>query len=176
MPSLAQQSPAQVLARTIRVATINGWSVIAFSLIGAALSVAGGDHVGSVVCGLIAIAGAVEVRGARMLTQGDGNGSLLLVGSQMAVLTIVLGYVVGAFLSVGPGHVVGRLPGSAVRTLVNSAGMSPREALAYLAILLRVTYAVTGVGALVYQGGMAIYYRRRAEVIEQALQSQPQTG
>ena len=171
MSSPDRNPPAQVLTRTIRVALFNGWSVAGVSLFAAGASLIEHDTFGAIVCFLVALVGGLEIQGARMLRQGRIRGMTALVCSQLMILSVVLGFTAGAFASVGPNHVVGRVPIHYVQTLISQAHMTPLAALNYLATLLKIAYAAIGITVFLYQGGMAVYYQRQAPVIERLLAS-----
>jgi len=171
--------PTEVLARVLRVAAIDGFTLVfiagGFGVVSALCS----DWLGAVVGGLAAAAGLVELRGRRRLRSGDANGMSELVRSQFFLLTIILFYVIYQLLRFDPQTLlasidsalasVQRSSGMEVTSLATSLDLTQQQFLVLARRLVGVTYIVVGVVSLLCQGGLAFYYHRRKQTVAKAL-------
>ena len=158
--------PEETLARVLRVARLDGSSVLVIAGVFALISALAGDKIGAVVGLLVAGAGAVELHGATLLDHGEPRGLRWLVSSQLVLLFTVLGYcavqLVRARLPEIPPDVDALLQESA-----DQLGMT-KDAYALL-VFNRILYIAVAAVTLIYQGGMTLYYFRRRGPITRAL-------
>jgi membrane-bound ClpP family serine protease len=158
----------------LRTARFNGTSVLFISGGCALLAAALHNVTGAVTGVVIAAAGAMELYGAGLLRNFEKNGMRWLVGSQLFLLTCILFYAnyrlnhfsiadtKAFFKSVEPPEALAE-----VRRSLKNAGVSADDALrefnGFASFLI-------SVGSVIYQGGMAIYYRTRQAAVITALQ------
>ncbi len=171
--------PSEVLARVLRVSGIDGYTLVfiagGFGLISASC----GDGLGALTGGLAAGAGLLELQGRRRLRAGDSGGVSWLVRSQLMLLTVILLYIVYQLRTFDAQSLLDSLE-KTLATAQRSLGLEPTplastfdltsQQLKTLTIqTVSVSYMATGVASILFQGGLALYYQRRAQVIGKAL-------
>ncbi len=158
--------PEETLLRVLRVARLDGMSMLLIAGVFALLSALGGDVIGAMIGLLVAGAGAVELHGATMITHGETHGMRWLTGSQMLCLVSVICYCgvqwLRARVPVFPPEVEALLQQDA-----DQLGMTKHDFILFA--FNRLLYVILAAGTLVYQGGMAIYYLRRRGAVARAL-------
>lgn len=162
--------PAEVLARVLRLATVDGRVLLIVAGIFAVLSALGGDRLGAVVGCLAAGAGAVELHGVGRLRLGDAGGMTWLVRSQLALLAVVFLYVMARLMSFDPVLMQTLLTPERTESF-RLAGLTDEEIMPLVETVYRMTYGAVALASLVYQGGMAWYYHSRRETVRTALET-----
>jgi len=150
----------------MRFARFNGISELVVAGVFGLICAASKDVPGAAIGVLVAGAGALELHGVGLLSQGDKRGVSWLIGSQLYLLVIVLAYV---------GYRTQHLDLESVRMVLSSeqretiaaAGLDENK---FLRIVANISNAIFGVITFLYQGGMALYYHRRRAPIEAALE------
>ncbi len=160
----ASPAPSEKLRRLLRVAKLDGLSIVivagGFGLISAAC----GDWSGAGVGLLIAAAGAFELRGVSLLRGARIAGLRWLVGSQVYLLTMILGYVAFRLANL-PRDPLVRLLKQAFALSGFDMEMLPVE----LPQLVKTVYVAVAAVTILYQGGMILYYLARRRVVAEAL-------
>lgn len=157
--------PAEALRRTVRLARLDGTTMLVIAGVFALASASGKDGLGAAVGLLVAGAGAIELHGATLLRAGAVRGVNWLVASQIFLMAVVLGYV---------GHRLGHVEVGPMRALltdeqrvvIRQAGMTVDT---FLTTVYRIVYDGVAVATVLYQGGMALHYLRRRGPIAAAL-------
>lgn len=161
--------PSEVLRRVLRVARFDGVSVLSLAGFFALVSAASGDVSGAAFCLLIAAAGAVELHGMGLLRAADRRGMKWLVGSQLYLMSVVLGYVGYRLANPDTDPILKLVKTALAAPEVLQAGIDPKDFMAEFPGELRLLYlAVAGLTVL-YQGGMALYYLGRRAAVEAAV-------
>jgi hypothetical protein len=165
--------PGETLARVLRIARMDGLSVLGVAGLFALLAAGSKDVQGAAIGVTVALAGALELHGAAMLRHRDVRGVDWLVRSQMFLLVVLMAYCAWHLTRVDlePLRQVFR---STLRfPLMNDMwamnqqlGLTEDMFLQQTNTLLYVTLAIA---TLVYQGGMALYYIRRRDPVIRAL-------
>ncbi len=175
--------PKDVLRRVIRLSRLNGWSVAIFAGVAALVSLAFFDPIGVSVCLLVGLGGVLEVHGQRMLVRRDPDGMRWLVRGQLVVLAVICSYAASRLMSFDAGYLQQEaLPG--MRQMLSASGMSLDDVLEmvgldantvvpFVRLMVVVLYGSLILITLIYQGGMALYYRHRTEAVEAALRAPP---
>ena len=163
--------PEETLRRVLRIARFDGISVAAIAGVFALLAAAGHDVSGAVIGVIVAGAGASELHGVSLLHAGEPRGMRWLIGSQLYLLTAILGYVMWRLGSPDPRMVDAMRAAltSDQRQLLQQSGVTETE---FLQMAMRLVYFCVGVATLIYQGGMVIYYSRRRAAVVQALETE----
>jgi hypothetical protein len=156
--------PSDMLKRVLRVARFDGMSVLVIAGAFALISGAMGDTSGAVFGALIAAAGAIELRGVSLLRSSRRQGIFWLVGSQLYLMSIVLGYVSYRIFNLAKDPLL-----RAVTKAMATTGMDLDE-MVDLPQLLRLGYLAVAAVTIVYQGGMIVYYLRRRAVVTAAIE------
>jgi len=165
--------PEKALKRVLVVSRLNGWSVIVIAALGMLLTLALGDLLGTAI-GLLAVAsGWMEVHGNRKLRQRDPDGMRWLVRSQLFLLAVVLVYCASRLGSYDADTMLANLTPD-MEAILQEAGIEKADLLP----LVRQTFVAVYVGVaatvLIYQGGMALYYRNRTRLVTEALTVPPE--
>jgi len=160
--------PAETLHRVLRVANLDGLSVLLVAGLLALVSAASGDYLGTVLGLLVAAAGAIELHGAGLLGAGDRRGVSWLLFSQPFLLAILLGVCAWQLTHFDPvamaqlKSLLQASSGNVWKTQAAQAGFSETE---YLTLLRRTVYWGVALVTLLYQGGMTLYYLRRRDAL-----------
>lgn len=172
-PTTPPPLPNAVLRRVLAVARFDGWSFALVSGVLAVWAAVSRDFLGAFVGALVCAGGIGELTGARRLARGDIRGTSWLVGSQLFILASILGYFAFRLTHVDltPLHALFRemMKNPAFRAVwSNYEDIGVTEDW-----LLSTTYQLSCIVipfvTLIYQGGLAVFYARRREVLKKAL-------
>ena len=157
----------------LRVARLDGGSVLVLCGALAIASAWYGDFTGAVIGVLIAGAGAFELHGAGLIKAGEPRGLNWLVGSQLYLLATILSYVGWRLMSYDPAAMRRLLEpvlhNPEIQAQFDETGVTEADLLAMLRTYYFTGFKVVAVGTLLYQGGMALYYHRRRAAVAAAL-------
>jgi len=155
-------TPEEQLQRILRIAKTNGLSVVIIAALGTLISI--GDWLGMAVGVAIIVGGRMELAGRKQLMANDAAGVRLLVRSQLVVLAAIELYCL-IKLIFDTSHGVSPELRSAMTDLgIDMAALEPSLRLAFYG-----TYIAVALLTVVYQGGMARYYGRRAGLVQEAI-------
>ena len=138
--------------------------------------VAAADHdvTGAVTGIAIAAAGAMELHGAGLLRNFDEKGMRWLIASQLFLMAFILAYACYRLntLSIAEtkavfGSVYTPEQVDEFRSVAREANLTPDDALRLFNTTL---WGAVGIGTVIYQGGMSIYYNRRRAAVVTALE------
>ncbi len=158
--------PEETLHRVLRVANLDGLSVMAVAGLLALASASAGDYNGAGIGLLVAAAGAIELHGAGLLRSGEVRGMKWLIASQPYLLVLLLGYCAWRLGSYDPAELQAAMT-SDLRKTLEASGYNEQELLQKFYVIV---YAVLAIGTLIFQGGMTLYYFRRKDAITAALE------
>ena len=122
---------------------------------------------------VVALVGAIELHGRRLLLQRQPQGLGRLIGAQVFLLVIIWLYAWYRWQHFDTDALWAELPGFLQAHVTNSllgAGLDPefhRQIL--LKLTNQLTCAMLALVSLVYQGGLALWYGRQRACIRQAL-------
>jgi hypothetical protein len=175
--------PEDILLRVKRFARLNGWSVVIVAGLGTLVAFALGDPIGISVGLLVTLGGALEVHGYRLLQRRDAGGMRWLTRSQLVVLATIWSYGLSRLLSFDAGYVQDQVIPDARTTLaargidldsmLAEAGLDSANIVSWVRLFFLVLYGSVLLTALVYQGGLFLYYRWRTAAVEEALRPPP---
>lgn len=151
--------PEVTFVRLLRVAKLDGTGVLAIAgafAIGHAFM---GDRGGALIGLAVAGAGAVELHGVGLLRRGAVSGLRWLAGSQLYLLTAILGYVALRLVSYDPA-LINLVLTDSMRQHYLDAGVQPEEMDLIVKWSYYSTYVIVGLLTLVYQGLMLRFYLR----------------
>lgn len=131
-----------------------------------------GDLTGILVGSLIVGAGAMEVHGNRRLARRDAAGMAWLVRSQIFLLGVVLVYAITRLTGFDEELVMANLTPD-MRTALAELGIAPADILPLVQMTVYALYGTVALVTLLYQGGLALYYRSRTPVVTAALAAAP---
>jgi hypothetical protein len=159
--------PEETLRRVLKVANLDGLSVMAVAGLLALASASAGDYNGAGVGLLVAAAGAIELHGAGLLKSGEKRGMSWVLASQPYLLVLLLGYCALRLWNYDPAELQAAMT-SDLRKTLEASGYNE-------AVLLQkfytTVYFVLAIGTLIFQGGMTLYYVRRKDAVGAALES-----
>ncbi|MFI5356600.1 MAG: hypothetical protein ACHQ4G_04625 [Opitutales bacterium] len=170
---MAKRTPQDVLRRVLRVSAMNGWSVALFAGLCAVISLFLGQLVGAGIGVLVTIGGVMELRGRRLLQQRDIDGMRLLVRAQLLVLGVILVYAVSRLASFDGEAALGNETAE-MRQLLNQSGIDQDELMGLIKTVFYAMYSAVIVATVIYQGGMALYYRRCTAAVRTAMTALPE--
>jgi hypothetical protein len=164
--------PEEVLRRVLKFSRLNGWSVVVFAGLSTLGALALGDPMGIAVSLLVTLGGALEVHGYRLLKRGQVDGLRWLIRSQLMVLGVIWAYAGTRLVSFDEGTVREAFT-SEMRSALSDLGLTFDDILPLVRRTFHLLYGGVLAVTLLYQGGLALYYRRRGRAIEIALQPPP---
>ena len=169
--------PASSLRRVLAISRVDGWSVVGVAGLSALFSLWQGSYAMAAAALTVALAGAIELHGRRLLLQRQPQGIGRLIGAQVFLLVIIWIYAWFRWQHFEAAAMWEELPGFMQAHVTNSllaAGLDPefhRQLL--LTVTNQLTCAVLALVSLVYQGGLAFWYGRQRARIRQALLESP---
>ena len=169
-PELTPQE--KTLKRILLISLIDGWSILAFAAIGTLIALFLGDYSGVAVGGLIAIAGGMEIRGRKQLKRRNPDGMKLLVRAQMFFLAVILVYCASRLGSFDGESAMGNLTPD-LEAALKESGLAKADILPLLRTMFFVLYAGVALGTVIFQGGLALYYRSKIAHVTTALTKPP---
>jgi hypothetical protein len=161
--------PAEALRRVLRVSRFDGMTVLTVAGAFAFFSALDHDELGTLIGLAVAGAGAVELHGAALLRYGYLRGMRWLIAAQLLLLLSVCGFA---------GWRLVQIDGDTLRLFTEVAMTSATRArlpalgvseAGFMLIYYRSVFAILGVGTLLYQGGMIVYYWQRRLAVTAAL-------
>lgn len=164
--------PEETLRRVVRMSRLNGWSVAICGGLSALVSLGLLSPVGVAVSLLVALGGALEVHGQRLLERRAADGLRWLVRGQIVVLAVIWAYAVWQLFSFNR-ELAPWLASPDLRAMLDGLGLRAEEVLPLARQLYYVLYGALMAATLIYQGGLALYYRQRAAAVEAALAAPP---
>lgn len=172
MPVPAPTPPQLALAKVLKVSRLNGWSVAIVAGLGAAVSLVFGDLVGGSLGLLIVASGVMEIHGHRLLKRREIDGMMWLVRSQLFFLGVVLTYAVSRLFSFDSGYILENLTPE-MEAALKDVGVSRAELVPLVQLCFRAFYGTIIGVTLLYQGGLALFYQRKAPLVTEALKLPP---
>lgn len=160
--------PAEMLNRIVRLAKLDGLSVLVVAAAGALISVGLGNLGGFLTGLLIAAAGASERHGGSLLQKREERGLKWLVRSQLYLLCVILLYALTRLGSYDPEYVRSIITPE-MQQAFQQAGLSVADILPLVRMAFYALYGGLAIATVLYQGGLALYYWRRAETVRTAL-------
>ena len=185
MTSPAPTPQQKVLRRVLIISWFDGWSLVVIAALSLLLTMMFGQLLGTAIGLLVLVAGIMELRGRSALKRRNaGAGMKLLVRSQLFLLTVILVYCARCLGSFDDGYLkeqvipemrelLQAMLGINFDDLMQQIGLTVNELvpLAHKAFLI--LYGTVAVLSLLYQGGLALYYRSRTRPVTEALAEPP---
>ena len=160
--------PQLALRKVLKISRLNGWSVAAVAGLGTLLSLAFGDLAGGSLGLLIVASAAMEIHGHRLLMRRDATGMTWLIRAQLFFLSVIMAYAVSRLFSFDGEYILSNLTPEMEEAL-NAAGVSRAELVPLVQLFFRVFYGTIMFVSLIYQGGLAFFYRRKSLLVAEAL-------
>ncbi len=164
--------PEKVLQRVLLVSAIDGWSIVAVAALGALLTLLLGDLPGVGVGLLVLAAGVTELRGRHRLQRRDPAGMKLLVRAQLFLLGVILVYCVSRLGSFDGETAMASLTPE-MEVALKEAGLERADVLPLVQTVFYAVYGTVAFVSVIFQGGLALYYRSRTGAVSAALTLSP---
>lgn len=161
--------PHETLDRVCRLARFEGRSLLVLAGLFSLLAAYQRDGIGAVAGCLAAAVGVIELNGVNRLRQASVSGLSWIIGSQIALLLTVLAYAILRATTFDP-DTVARLITTETRAEFAELGLREDQILPMLEKSYVGVYVTVALVSVVYQGGMALYYRRRRDAVRRALE------
>jgi len=178
MPAKPPPLPEAVYQRVMRVARVEGYSILIIAGMGAFMSAGAGSVIPAIAACLVAGAGAMEIHGSQQLARGDETAVNWLVRAQLLLMAIILAYSIWQLTHFDESFVRAQLP-EFRRQMADISQkwnfdnpypyFSDEQLVSMTRLIHSLTYCAVGVVTCVYQGLMARYYHKRRTAIAQAL-------
>ncbi|HVU17221.1 MAG TPA: thymidine phosphorylase [Candidatus Didemnitutus sp.] len=181
MPETTPPTPAEVtLKRVQRLAALDAWGYVIIAGICALATLGFGDLLGAIVGLLIVVGGVIELRGLGRLKRRDASGMKLLVRAEFWVLAVITVYCARCLGSFDAGYlrddVIPHMRETASAFGANfddlirdGLHLSPDQLVPFIRKVFFLFYGTVLAVTFLYQGGMALYFRRRVAVVTEAL-------
>ena len=151
---------ATLQSKTAATARNNALSILVVAGL-ATLWLAAQGHALAVFGAVLCSAAVLELRGAKLLLADPLAARPMLVGAELAVLVLMLGYCAWRLASFDFDAELAALPETSRQLLLDATGDDEAVLREMMVLANRITYGVLAVVTLFYQGGMALFYRRR---------------
>jgi hypothetical protein len=150
---------------TARTARLNATSILVIAGLAVAWSAVDGEPGFAAFGAAVCAAALVELAGARRLASDPAGARPFLVGGELAVLALIVGYCLWRLVGFDFDAELAAMPADAREALLGVSGDDVDALRGMMTMVNRATYSVLLVVTLAYQGGMALYYRRRVAAI-----------
>lgn len=171
--------PEETLHRVLRVANLDGLSVMGIAGFLALISAAAGDYQGAGVGLLVTAAGAIELHGMGLLRAGEKRGMNWVIASQPYLFLVLAIYCFERIFDYDPIATRAQIntalswwsgstsDSSELQQVVAGEGLLTDQSLRqnYL-----IGYGLLIVGTLIFQGRMTIFYWQRRAAVAAALE------
>ncbi|MFI5337066.1 MAG: hypothetical protein ACHQ5A_09805 [Opitutales bacterium] len=185
-PTIPVTPARRALNRVLRLSKVNGWSIVVIAGAGTLVSLLLGDLASAGTGALATGAGVMELRGRRRLQRRDATGVKLLVRAELFLLAVIAVYAVSRLASFDAGYLKEQVIPELKQNLL-LFGVNLDELLQQfemkvddiVPLVQRTFYALYGgvlLTTIFYQGGLAWWYGRRTDLVEQALTEPPLVG
>jgi len=165
-------APEKVLQRVLFISAFDGWSVCAIGGLALLVTLLLGDLSGLVVCVLALVAGIMELRGRRKLQRRDPAGMKELVRAQLLLLAVVLVYCASRLGSFDQDTVLASLTPD-MKAALKESGVEMAEIMPLVKTTFYAAYSIVALLALLFQGGLILYYRSKTPLVTEALTPPP---
>jgi len=163
-------APEKTLRRILLVSAIDGWSIALFAGLCTLVSLFLGEWIGVLVGGLVTAGGVLEVRGRAALIRGESAGISGLVRAQTLILVTIWIYALLNLITYDEAAIMAQFTPE-LRSALSQAGMSVEDLRPMMKPAFFGFYLVVMGVTLLFQGGLALYYRSRRPAVAAALEA-----
>ncbi len=158
--------------RVLKVSRLNGWSVAIFAGLCILLTLVMGDLLGTLIGLLVVASGWMEIHGNHQLKRRDPDGMKWLVRSQMFLLTVMLAYCASRLGSFDSDSMLANLTPD-MEAILKESGIDRADLVPLVHKAFFALYGSVALTCLLYQGGMALFYRGKTQLVTEALTALP---
>ncbi len=183
MTNPAPTPPEKALKRVLLISRLDGWSIVVIAGLSLLLTLVLGELLGLGLSLLVLVAGIMELRGRRALKRRDPDGMKLLVRAQMFLLTVILVYCARCLGSFDAGYLQEQLIPEMRQNLLlfginfdevlKEADLTVAEIVPLVRMMFVVLYGTLAFVSILFQGGLALYYRSKTGLVTEALAAPP---
>jgi heme A synthase len=173
----------KALRRVLLISRLDGWSIVVIAALSLLLTLVLGELLGLGISLLVLTAGIMELRGRRALKRRDPDGMKLLVRAQMFLLIVILVYCARCLGSFDAGYLQEQLIPEMRQNLLlfginfdevlKEADLTVAEIVPLVHMMFLVLYGTLAFVSLLFQGGLALYYRSKTGLVIEALSAPP---
>ena len=152
------------LRRVLALSLMDGWCMTLFSGFCTLISLWLGEWSGAAVGAAVMSCGITTLRNRKRLMRGDAVGMVWLLRAQLIMLTIVFLFVVENMLAFDAAALMGHITPE-MRSMLDQAGISVADLEPLLKPIYFGIYLLVMGGTLLFQGGLALFYRTRGSKV-----------
>ncbi|CAM2848292.1 hypothetical protein [Rariglobus hedericola] len=156
------------LRRVLVIAAIDGWSVALFAGLCTVISLLMGEWIGVFIGAIITSCGVLELRGRKQLITGKADGMKWLVRAQVIILATILLYSLENMLAYDEAALLAQLTPE-MRSYLSQSGISVDDLRPMIKPVFFGFYLIVMGVTLLFQGGLALYYKSRKAKVTAAL-------
>ena len=174
---MADSSAEPTLRRVLALSLMDGCCMSLFSGFCTLVSLLLGEWSGAAVGAIVMSCGITTLRNRKRLMRADAKGMVWLLRAQLIVLMVVFLFVAENLLAFDATTLMGNITPE-MRSMLDQSGISLTDLEPFLKPVYFGFYLLVMSGTLLFQGGLALFYRsRRAQVTaELAARSALPTG
>jgi len=177
--------PQKALKRVLAIARFDSLSIMILAGLSLLLALVMVEPMGLTVSALAFFAGLTERRGCAALQRGDaGTGMKRLVQAQLFLLVVILVYCARCLFSFDAGFLQDQiipelnqwmpaLLGLTFQEFLQESGLTVDELVAMAQTTFMLFYGIVAAVSVLFQGGLALYYRRHTPLVAAALAEPP---
>ena len=152
--------PEPTLRRVLALSLMDGWCMTLFSGFCTSVSLWLGEWSGAAVGAVVMSCGITTLCSRKRLMRGDASGMVWLLRAQLVVLAIVFLYVLENLLAYDAAALMARLTPE-MRSMLDQSGISVADLEPLLKPIYFAVYLLVMGGTLLFQGGLALFYKTR---------------
>jgi len=152
-------NPQKRFRRIFSISKMNGWSITIVAGIFTLFSLLSGDISGIIISGFVTCCGIIELFGRSKLLKYEDQSAVILPGSQILLLITIWIYAISNLLTISP-ESIKKSVSQDILMLMSSFLGSQSEVFNLVTEVLKMTYISLIIVTAIYQGGLAIYYRK----------------
>lgn len=156
--------------RVLAISAFDGWSVVIVAGLCTLAALASFSWIGLLIGTPLTAAGVLELRGRRRLTRGDASGVGLLIAAQLLILALLVVYSGWNLLHYNEAALLAQTP-AYLRNQLAQAGLGIEDLRPLLKPVYRAIYLTVIAVSVLFQGGLALYYRSSKAAIIAAMNS-----
>ncbi|MSU47043.1 MAG: hypothetical protein EXS42_07970 [Lacunisphaera sp.] len=183
MTNSAPTPQEKALKRVLTISGLDGWSVTVIAVLSLLLTLVFGELLGLGISLLVLAAGVMELRGRSALKRRDPDGMKLLVRAQLFLLGVILAYCASRPGSFDALYLKEQLIPEMRQNLLlfginfddvlREVDLTADEIVPLVRMMFLVIYGTVALVSLIYQGGLALYYRSKARFVIEAMSTSP---
>lgn len=152
----------KLLRRVVIISGINGWSIALLAGAGTFIALLFGSLAGVLTGLLITSSGLMELNGRKMIKDGRLEAGKWLTASQLWLMGVIICYSCYQMLSFEPTQLLESLSPQLKEMIEASLGLPSQAIAAVASQIYYVFYIAIIIAAILYQGGLWLFYRNSA--------------